>query len=294
MAENSLTVSVIVPVWNRPDDIRRCLASLQVQTLPSSEFEVIVVDNGSTDDTADAAQAFPGVTVLSEPRPGSYAARNLGLSVARGRLIAFIDSDCSADPRWLEEAVRAAAAFPAAGVIAGHIELRNDGGESSATCEAYERFFAFNQQRNVANGIAVTANWLSSAALLQAFGGFRADLKSGGDVDLAKRIRAAGHDIAYAPAMIVTHPARVTLADLTGKTRRVTGGRMASRKVRGGALGWGWIVARDTGYRIRSVWRSADPGALMKIRLSGLLLLLLAVALAEIGRIASGGKARRT
>jgi glycosyltransferase involved in cell wall biosynthesis len=293
MASATPLVSVIVPVWNRPEDIRQCLASLTQQTLSKSDYEIIVVDNGSSDETPDVARAFEGVTVLTESRPGSYAARNLGLSVARGRHVAFIDSDCTADPHWLEAALRAAQVQPEAGVIAGHIDLKSEGGPTSPVCDAYERIFAFNQARNVSSGIAVTANWLSPADVVRAVGGFRAELKSGGDVDLAKRIRAAGYVLVYAPDMIVTHPARVTFPELAAKTRRVMGGRMASRPVKGGKLGWAWLVARDTAYRMRTVWRSQGLASGMKLQLSAMLLVLLGISHAEIVRIALGGEARR-
>ena len=293
MASVSPLISVIIPVWNRPDDIRRCLASVTRQSLQKSDYEVIVVDNGSSDQTPDVARSFDGVTVLTESRPGSYAARNLGLSVARGHHVAFIDSDCTADPRWLEASLQAARANPKAGVIAGHIELKSEGGPSSAVCDAYERIFAFNQAKNVGSGIAVTANWLSRAELLRSLGGFRDDLKSGGDVDLAKRIRAAGYELVYAPHMIVTHPARATFPELAAKTRRVMGGRMASRPVKGGKPGWALLVARDTAYRVRTVWRweGLSPGT--KLRLSAMLMVLMGISCAEIVRIALGGEAKR-
>ena len=60
MASVSPLISVIIPVWNRPDDIRRCLDSVTRQSLPRSDYEVIVVDNGSSDETPDVARSFDG------------------------------------------------------------------------------------------------------------------------------------------------------------------------------------------------------------------------------------------
>src|SRR5688572_5665963 len=99
-------VSVIIAVWNSPCQIRQCLAALERQTLPRDQFEILVVDNGSTDDTAAVAHAVPGVTVIEEARPGSYAARNRGLVAARGEYVAFTDADCLPAPDWLEAALR--------------------------------------------------------------------------------------------------------------------------------------------------------------------------------------------
>jgi glycosyltransferase involved in cell wall biosynthesis len=87
-------ISVIIPAWNEAVRVERLLQALAAQTLDSSLFEVIVIDNGSTDGTADAARKFP-VTVLEEPQPGSYRARNAGLAQVRGEYVAFTDADCT-------------------------------------------------------------------------------------------------------------------------------------------------------------------------------------------------------
>jgi glycosyltransferase involved in cell wall biosynthesis len=285
---NEPQVTVIIPVWNRPDDLRRCLASLTEQTLRRDGYEVIVVDNGSTDTTPEVARAA-GVTLLEEPKPGSYAARNSGIAAARGEWLAFIDSDCRADRDWLRAALEAGRANPHAGVIAGRVELEADG---AGLCDAYERLFAFNQEKLAKQGRAVTANWLSPAALIRELGGFRADLKSGGDVDLAKRMAAAGRPVAYAPRMIVYHPARATFAALTGKARRVVGGQMASQGRASDPLYWTKRLARVTAYRTRDVWRTPQPFA-TKLGLTGLLALLFVASAGEAVRISAGGAARR-
>jgi glycosyltransferase involved in cell wall biosynthesis len=119
--QNSLLISVIIPVWNSGALLRRCLEALARQTLGPDCFEIIVVDNGSSDDSAAIANSFPGVVLLSEPRPGSYAARNRGLARARGDFIAFTDADCVPAPDWLEQALAAARRHPGAGVLAGRI-----------------------------------------------------------------------------------------------------------------------------------------------------------------------------
>src|SRR3546814_8574240 len=87
-------ISVIIAVWNGRATIGRCLDAVRAQSLPSEELEIIVVDNGSSDGTAEIARSVPGVIVLTEHRPGSYAARNRGLAHARGTYVAFTDADC--------------------------------------------------------------------------------------------------------------------------------------------------------------------------------------------------------
>jgi len=85
------TVSVIVPTFNRADLIGRCLRSLRGAGLPS--LEIVVVDDGSTDETAAVVESFPGVIYRRQANAGPAAARNLGFSISRGRYVGFIDSD---------------------------------------------------------------------------------------------------------------------------------------------------------------------------------------------------------
>lgn len=286
-------VSVIVPVWNRPDDIRLCVAALCAQTLPRDRYEILVVDNGSSDDTAAVAASFPGVTVLSEAAPGSYAARNRGLAAARGRFAAFTDSDCRAAEGWLAAALAAAEAAPEAGLIAGRIELDDEAAARAGVCEAYERAFSFNQAKNVENGVAATANWLARRDLLIDLGGFRSDLKSGGDFEFARRIAASGRPIRYAPDAVVHHPVRATFAELIGKSRRVMGGLIDRRAGFRPAVRRAWITARNCAWRVRGVWRMERLGAPMKFKLSLLLVALAGSGVAEIVRLMAGGEARR-
>ena len=100
-------ISVIVPALNEEHVIGRCLASLAGQRLPQSCFEVIVVDNGSTDRTVDIARSFNSslpVTVMEKTGAPIAALRNCGAARARGRYIAFLDADCVAPAHWLQAA----------------------------------------------------------------------------------------------------------------------------------------------------------------------------------------------
>ena len=81
----------------------RCLAALASQSYPSDRYEVIIVDNGSTDRSLEIAKSHAGVKVLSEPRRGPYNARNRGIAASRGETLAFTDADCVADADWLSE-----------------------------------------------------------------------------------------------------------------------------------------------------------------------------------------------
>lgn len=93
-------ISVIIPARNEAARIGHCLGSLRSQSLPADSFEVLVVDNGSSDDTIAIAAGF-GAQVVSMPVGTVGALRNRAVQMARGSVLAFIDADCVADPHWL-------------------------------------------------------------------------------------------------------------------------------------------------------------------------------------------------
>lgn len=217
-------VSVIIPVWNGADRIAATLDALAAQTAAADLFEVIVVDNGSTDGTSDIVRGYAFVQLLHEPAPGSYRARNTALAQARGTYVLFTDGDCVPAPDWVEQAIAATKRDQGVGIWAGQVTLFREDGAGPFSAR-FDELFAFNQQENAATGSCITANWLSRRATLTEAGGFDASLLSGGDVECSRRLVAAGQTVAYAPEMIVGHPTRATLADLVRKRRRVVGGR---------------------------------------------------------------------
>ena len=101
---NEPQLSVLIPVWNGAREIHLLLDALAAQTLDSEHFEVVVVDNGSTDCTAEIVGRYAFVRLLSEHRPGSYSARNTGLKVLRGTYVTFTDADCVSLSRTAERA----------------------------------------------------------------------------------------------------------------------------------------------------------------------------------------------
>lgn len=99
---NNIFISVIVPFFNEEKHIRKCAESLVNQSLDAVQYELLFIDNDSNDKSKDIVRSFPEVKYLFEPERGRYAARNKGLSVAKGGIIAFTDSDCVVDIHWLK------------------------------------------------------------------------------------------------------------------------------------------------------------------------------------------------
>lgn len=285
-------IAVVVPVWNGRSILGRCLEAIGQQTLPREAFQVIVVDNGSTDGTADIARGFPGITVLEEPAPGSYAARNRALAHVEAPITAFTDADCVPAPDWLERILAAATANPGFGVLAGRIDLFDEGEQEAMVFGDYERLFSF-PQNHATRGNCATANWASETALLRSLGGFDASLKSGGDRQMALRIKESGHPLVYVPAMIVRHPVRANRAELVRKRKRLSGGRWdrTRRSLRLPRVLA--VTAVDTARRLRraAISPGLSPGrrlAVMKLTLE-----LAGVAVGEFVSLAAGRKAAR-
>ena len=90
-------MSVVVPFYNVEEFIASCIDGLRAQTFPRERFEIILVNNNSTDESARIAARYDDVTVLNQPVSGSYAARNMGIGKARGEIIVTIDPDCRPD-----------------------------------------------------------------------------------------------------------------------------------------------------------------------------------------------------
>jgi len=95
--------SVIVPFLDEERWLPLCLESLRRQTIDPESFELVFVDNGSSDRSADVVRSYGDIVLLTEPRRDPYVARNRGITAARGRYLAFLDADCTAHPEWLAE-----------------------------------------------------------------------------------------------------------------------------------------------------------------------------------------------
>jgi GT2 family glycosyltransferase len=176
---------------------------LCAQTHPRTEFEILVVDNGSKDETRAIVEAFaPRVRYLYEGKRGRSAAQNCGIAHARGESIAFTDADCIAEPQWLGQLIEPLQ-DENVGVAGGAIH-------SVSTDSPIELFG--EQIHNQEKAICVykppyvaTANWASPRELLQTLGGFDESLVRGQDTDMAWRILQAGKQLAYQPQAIVYH-----------------------------------------------------------------------------------------
>ncbi|PSN14668.1 glycosyl transferase family 2 [filamentous cyanobacterium CCT1] len=219
------SVSVIIPVFNDSERLQVCLSALEQQTYPSDRYEVLVVDNGSTEDIESAVANFPHARFIHEPQPGSYAARNHGTTLAKGDILAFIDSDCTPAPDWLEKGVAKLIGLPKGGLVAGRVELYYQNPKHPTAVELFDSITFLQQQKYIEQDhFGATANLFTYKSVIESVGPFNTNLKSGGDAEWGNRVYNQGYTVAYADDSWVAHPARRSWQEIYKKVVRITGG----------------------------------------------------------------------
>lgn len=226
-------VSVVVPVYNDPAGIRATLESLVAQTYPSEAYEVVVVDNGSIDETLEVARAVatihPDLVRVERETDvqGSYAARNTGIRASSGEYLAFVDADVVADADWLAAGVSAMCERDA-----DYVGCRVDVACPEGTLVGrFNQCTGFPVERYVEqNEFAPTCALFVARDVFRDLGPFDADLVSGGDTEFGQRVAASGRELHYAPEVRVTHPARTSLRSLLEKYVRIGRGVTQRRR----------------------------------------------------------------
>ena len=223
-------VSVVVPVFNQSTVLTKCLQALEEQKYSQDRYEVVVVDNGSSSSVEPLVRRYPHARAAFESRPGSYAARNTGVSLAHGQILAFTDADCLPAPDWIERGVAALRANPACGLVGGAIEVFH-AGPRPTWVELWDCTRGLQQKRYVqSGGYAATANAFTFKHVFDAVGPFDAAMKSSGDVEWGRRAGAKGYRAIYAPDAHVRHPARATFGQVGRKMLRLAGGKHDLRR----------------------------------------------------------------
>ncbi len=201
------SVSVVVCSYNGGRTLPQCLQSLMRLEYP--DYEIILIDDGSTDNTAEIAARFPDVRTIRQSNQGLSAARNVGLHAARGSIVAYVDSDAYADPHWLAHLV-AQLKHSGADAIGGPNLAPEDGRVSACVAAAPGQPMHVLESDQVAEHIPGCNMAFCREALL-AINGFDAQfLKAGDDVDVCWRLQQAGYWITFAPGAFVWHHRRQT------------------------------------------------------------------------------------
>ncbi len=200
-------VSVIVCSFNGGATLDQCVRSLLALDYP--DVEIIVVDDGSTDDTQEILSRYPMVRSIHQPNRGLSAARNVGLQAATGKIIAYTDSDCFADPDWLSHLVYPLCHTDAAAV--GGPNLTPEDGRLAACVAASPGQPAHVLESDLVAEHIPGCNMAFRREALEAIQGFDSRYrKAGDDVDVCWRLQEAGFWITFAPGAFVWHHRRQT------------------------------------------------------------------------------------
>ncbi|HYC03135.1 MAG TPA: glycosyltransferase [Azospirillaceae bacterium] len=219
---NAPLITVIICTHNRAGYLRDAMASIIRQDFPRTDYELLVVDNASTDGTREVVESFRDqgpVRYVHEPRLGLCNARNTGWRAAAGRIAAYFDDDAIALPGWLAAVKEGFDRDRGAGVVGGRVDpiwkgerpaWLSDGIAASLTIVDWGP--EVKRIEDLDREWVVGANMAIPVVLLEKVGGFHPKLDrvgnnmlSSGDVFLAKKIVEQGHACLYHPGMAIRH-----------------------------------------------------------------------------------------
>ncbi|WP_127129845.1 glycosyltransferase family 2 protein [Georgenia sp. SYP-B2076] len=274
------SVSVVIPALNAAGTIGTQLGALARQEVDAA-WEVIVVDNGSSDATVEVCQSYesrlPALRVLSCAQPGTSAARNTGAAASSADLLLFCDADDEVAPGWVAAMV---AALQASDAVGGAIE--ND----RLTPRPLPYLPRHPDHLPVVAGFlprAITANLGVHRRVFEAVGGFAADYDYGGpDTEFCWRLQLASYRLTYAPDAVVHYRHRHTLRSVAVKAYRTGRSRgrlfrdyaaagMPRPRLAGVALRWARLVVTLPGALVspRRRWWWAEQAAGAAGRVAG-------------------------
>lgn len=213
-------ISIIVPNYNDASKLSACIQSLLDLNYPKDKVEIIIVDNGSTDNSMQIIKTFPVKLLTEKDVKGSYAARNLGVKNATGEVLAFTDSDCIVDKQWLYNSIKYLTEKDVGGVSGKILS-----GEPKTLVEEYQLLTkALDQSRYFSHPyypFAVTANVIYKKSVFDKIGLFETHWISGGDVDFAWRMQIhAKMKLIYATDCSVYHHHRTSPTGLYLQSKR--------------------------------------------------------------------------
>jgi glycosyltransferase involved in cell wall biosynthesis len=201
------SISVVVPVYNAEGLVEHCMRALMAQDYPAERYEVLLVDNDSTDASAAAVRRHaPRVRLLTESKRGAYACRNRGVRESSGEIVAFTDADCAPARDWLR-AIASELADPAVGVLIGRTVV---GGSASRNLQLLDGYEHAKNQYALSSGVkhmyyGRTNNMAMRRTLLERFP--FVERRRGGDTIFVRQVvdACSCETVRYAPAMRVDH-----------------------------------------------------------------------------------------
>ncbi len=201
-APSRILFSVIIPTLNEEGLIGRCLDALSRMNFPKEDFEIIIVDNGSSDRTLEIAESYAvalNLRILQRPRVYVSGLRNLGAAAARGEYLAFLDADVIVPRDWMCSA-HAALRQKNVGVVGGPYHIP---GNSSWVAEIWFEYRKPYESGHVS--YLASGNLFISRTLFMRFAGFDETIETNEDYEFCQRVREAGLPIQAFPELGVEH-----------------------------------------------------------------------------------------
>lgn len=207
----SPSVSVVIPVHNKATYVKRAISSVLNQTF--SNFEIIVIEDASTDNSAQIVKSIKDYRIrfLSRDKPGSggYAARNLGIKMAKSEWIAFLDADDAWEPNFLNCIFELSRTFPNSGMLSCGWRIAD---KDQLFVDNYYKFnknegsHVYNLKSYISNSRPIcTSVAVIKKSILMQLNGFNEEYKHGADTDLWLRVLLAGNTGAWYPIIGATY-----------------------------------------------------------------------------------------
>lgn len=224
-------ISIIIPAYNSQATLGLCLDSVMRLDYPADRREVIVVDNGSTDESVRIAKKYDVKHLFEPDKKSSYAARNKGIAEAGGELLAFTDSDCIATPEWLRHLIKEWE-DDSIGCFAGGIEAY----QPTTLVERFsDRIGILRQEGTLKCAYLPYTQTANSAYRREVFGKigpFIPEMTSGGDAEMSWRMqKKLGLKIKFNPEALVYHKHRATLLGLYRQFKKYECGKFSLKEL---------------------------------------------------------------
>lgn len=220
MLMNKTFISIIIPVFNQINRIKKCIDAVKVQSYGINNFEIIVVDNGSNDGSYEYLNSISNIILLKEESSKSpYVARNLGLSKAKSEIIVFLDINCVPCINWLSSGLEVMHSHNF-DLVGGNVKFTLSKNSAAQIFDSISNVKMRDSiiYRNVAKG----GNLFIKREVFNKLGNWPIE-RSGGDVKFTKKATDSGFKLGYSEKAYVNYPARGFIS-LIKKSFRVGSG----------------------------------------------------------------------
>ena len=199
-------ISVVIPNHNNAERLDLCLKSLFNQTLSDHRYEVIVIDNNSTDHSHEIISRYPATLLEYKSKNNPYPVRNYGIRQARGPVIALTDAKCIPAADWLECGLRRLE--EGADMVGGRFNIEMSPEQTTAEMTYALIHLVVDPKHYDNTPVALTGNLFAYKSLFEELGYYQEEERSGADVEFSQRVLAAGKKVVYGPEVLASYPAK--------------------------------------------------------------------------------------